>query len=399
MNPLEAPRRISFDLDTFSGVARKRWWIVPLTMLIGLALMFWQESDLQTEPRYFSLTRMYEPSDEGAPLTLVGVNTDLISQFPNETNQATLLQSDEVKKKIQSAFDRDVQLLVKTFDKTFSLNTETDGPAITRFSFKPSRRFAYEFTCVETDELNCANALDMYAKELQAIRLEATKAGFANSIKLIDSLLAAKIDLAAADLSRLNLQKAAFTQAIELATGEIAQVSESKYFGGETIQTVDRRSYIFGLLVGLVIGILVLLQLVVSDNKIRSVKGLVAATNYESFLGEVKISEHLNSVELLAATVRGALGNQMKKLRLLPVGSDSVPTEITASLAKILDAEVTSTSGFANIKAADLVPDADSAIILAVSRDSASATDLQRVWTVLEKSGNRVLGSTLVSNK
>ncbi|MFM8776986.1 MAG: hypothetical protein ACKOEH_08930, partial [Actinomycetota bacterium] len=102
--------------------------------------------------------------------------------------------------------------------------------------------------------MNCANALDMYAKELQAIRLEATKAGFANSIKLIDSLLAAKIDLAAADLSRLNLQKAAFTEAIELATGEIAQVSESKYFGGETVQTVDRRSYIFGLLVGLVIG-------------------------------------------------------------------------------------------------------------------------------------------------
>ncbi|MFM9123193.1 MAG: hypothetical protein ACKOQX_10110, partial [Actinomycetota bacterium] len=147
VNPLEAPRRISFDLDTFSGVARKRWWIVPLTMLIGLALMFWQESDLQIEPRYFSLTRMYEPSDEGAPLTLVGVNTDLISQFPNESNQATLLQSDEVKQKIQSAFDRDIQLLVKTFDKTFSLNTETDGPAITRFSFKPSRRFAYEFTC------------------------------------------------------------------------------------------------------------------------------------------------------------------------------------------------------------------------------------------------------------
>lgn len=368
-------------------------------MLIGLMLMFWQESDLQTEPRYFSLTRMYEPSDEGAPLTLVGVNTDLISQFPNETNQATLLQSDEVKQKIQSAFDRDIQLLVKAFDKTFALNTETDGPAITKFSFKPSRRFAYEFTCVESDELNCAKALDMYAKELQSIRLEATKAGFANSIKLIDSLLAAKIAIAPSDLSRLTLQKAAFAQAIELASGEIAQVSESKYFGGETVRTVDWRSYIFGLLVGFVIGMLILLQFVVSDNKIRSVKGLVAATNYESFLGEVTLSDNLNSVELLAATVRGALDGQMRKLKLLPVGGDVVPSEITTSLGEILGTPVTSATGFAKLKAIDLAPAADSAIVLAVFRDSTSKTDLQQIWSVLEKSGNRVLGSTLVSDK
>ena len=39
---------------------------------------------------------MYEPTDEGAPLTLVGINTDLISQYPNETSQALLLDTDEV---------------------------------------------------------------------------------------------------------------------------------------------------------------------------------------------------------------------------------------------------------------------------------------------------------------
>jgi len=242
VNPLEAPRRISFDLDTFTGVARKKWWVVPFTMLIGLGLMFWQESDLQTEARYFSLTRMYEPTDEGAPLTLVGVNADLISQFPSETNQSEILESEEVKQKVQAKFDREISLLVRPFDKTFALNTETDGAAITKFSFKPSRRFSYEMTCVELDELNCSAALDAYAEELQAIRLSATKAGYANSIKLLDALLASDLQLSTDDTSRLKLQRAAFDEAIALATGEITQISESKYFGGETVETVDRRS-------------------------------------------------------------------------------------------------------------------------------------------------------------
>ena len=215
-------------------------------MLVGLALMFWQESDLKTESRYFSLTRMYEPTDEGAPLTLVGINADLISQFPSETNQSELLESDEVKQRVQAKFDREISLLVRPFDKTFALNTETDGAAITKFSFKPSRRFSYELTCVEADEANCAAALDAYAQEMQSIRLEATKAGYANSIKLLDALIASGSEFSAQDTSRLKLQRAAFDQAISLASGEIKQISESKYFGGETIETVDRRSYKIG---------------------------------------------------------------------------------------------------------------------------------------------------------
>ena len=52
----------------------EKWWIVPLTMLLGLTLMFLQESDLQTSPRYFSLTKAYEPLDEAGPLSIVALS-------------------------------------------------------------------------------------------------------------------------------------------------------------------------------------------------------------------------------------------------------------------------------------------------------------------------------------
>ena len=397
MNPLEAPRRISFDLETFAGIARKKWWIVPLTMLIGLTLMFWQESDLQTEARYFSLTRMYEPIDEGAPLTLVGVNTDLIGQFPDETNQAVLLESAEIKQKIQANFDREISLSVKPFDKTFSLNTETDGPAVTKFSFKPSRRFSYELTCVEVDEKNCAEALNLYAQELRSIRLNATKAGFANSIKLIDSLLAADIQLSPDDLSRLNLQKNAFDQAITLANGEVTQISERKYLEGETVQTVDMKTYLFGLLVGLVIGIIILIQFVVTDSKIRSARSLITTTSYEKYLGEATSTADSNSLQLLAATLRGSSPNDIKSIKVLPVGAETINEKIAADLAQILGAQVSITKPFAQLTAADLAPSNGAVFLLAVVKNSAKVNELKQIWTVIEKSGNTILGSALIT--
>ena len=397
MNPLETPRRVSFDLETFAEVARKKWWIVPLTMLIGLTLMFWQESDLQTEARYFNLSRVYEPTDEGAPLTLVGVNTDLIGQFPDETNLVLFLRSAEVKQKIQANFDREINLLIEQIDKTFSLNTQTDGGAITKFSFKPSRRFSYVLTCVEVDEKNCAEALNLYAQELQSIRLVATKAGFANSMKLIDSLLEAKIQLSPDDLSRLNLQRNAFDQAIKIASGEIIQISEDKYFGGETVGTVDRRSYIFGLLVGLIFGIIILIQFVVTDSKIRSVKSLITATSYEKYLGEAISTADSNSLQLLAAALRGSSPSKIESIKILPVGAKTVYEKFATDLAQILGAQVSITKPFGQLTAADLAPSNDAVFLLAVVKNSAKVNELKQIWSVIEKSGNIVLGSALIT--
>ncbi len=366
-------------------------------MLIGLTLMFWQESDLKTEARYFNLTRVYEPTDEGAPLTLVGVNTDLIGQFPDETNLVQFLESAEIKQKIQANFDRDISLLVEQLDKTFSLNTQTDGGTITKFSFKPSRRFSYVLTCVEEDEKNCAEALNLYAQELRSIRLIATKAGFANSMKLIDSLLAADIQLSPDDLSRLNLQRNAFDQAIDIASGEIIQISEGKYFGGETVRTVDLRSYIFGLLIGLVFGIIILVQFVVTDSKIRSARSLITATSYEKYLGEATSTADSNSLQLLAAALRGSSPSEIRSIKILPVGAETVDEKFATDLARILGAQVLIVKPFAQLTAADLAPSDGAVFLLAVVKNLAKASELKQIWSVIEKSGNVVLGSALIT--
>ena len=357
-------------------------------MLIGLGLMFWQESDLQTEARYFSLTRMYEPVDESAPLDLLGINTQLVKQIPSETSQSKLLESEELRQKVQAKFERQVDLSIKPFYRVI-LNSETDGPVLTKF--------LHQLTCSEVNELNCSAALDIYEQELQAVHLSAIKSGYVNSIELLDALLASDLQLSEVDTSRLKLQRAAFDEAIALATGEITQISETKYFGGETVETVDRRSYIFGLLVGLVFGLLILIQLVVTDSKIRSAKGLIAAVGYENYLGEASSSDESNSLQLLAAAMRGAATSTISSIKILSVGASVLDTQLATSLAETLGCQVSITKSLEQLSAEDLAPSNNSLFLIAVIKDLANSRTVKQTWSVVEKSGNRILGSALIT--
>ena len=398
MNVLTPPKQISFDFATIKEVVIRKWWIVPLTMLIGFSLMFWQESDLKTSPRYFSLTRTYEPIDESAPLSLVGINTDLISQFPNESNQVIILQSEAIKAKILNSFTGELNLIVESNDKTFSLNTETDGPGTTRFSFKPSRRFSYTFSCSEQTEKNCAVAIDTYANELKKIRLTATKAGFQNSVALIDALLTSGIDIPAELKAQLNLQTNAFTQSIKLASGDIMMVSESKEYGGEFIATVDTKTYLFGLIAGLIIGLLILTQIVVSDGNIRSKKKLVAIFGYQNFLGEISKNPSKSSLQHLAAAIRGsAVSNISTNLRLVPVGSSIIDPVIESEFKTILGCEVTSTKPVEMLNADDLAPLTNWSFVFMVENHRSKVSELRSAWMVVEKSGNEILGIALIN--
>ena len=357
-------------------------------MLIGLGLMFWQESDLQTEARYFSLTRMYEPIDETAPLNLLGINTQLIKQIPSETGQSKLLENEQLKRKVQAKFERQIELFVKPFYQVI-LNNETDGPVLTKF--------LHELTCVEVNELNCSAALDSYVEELQAIHLSAIRFGYANSIELLDALLESDLQLSTDDTSRLKLQRAAFDEAIALATGELTQISESKYFGGETVETVDRRSYIFGLLVGLVFGLLILIQLVVTDSKIRSAKALIVAVGYENYLGEASSNDESNSLQLLAAAIRGASTSTISSIKVLPIGASVIDTQLVASLARALNCQVSITKSLDKLSTDDLVPSDNDVFLIAVIKNSADSRAVKQAWSVVEKSGNRILGSALIT--
>ena len=397
MAPIETKRNRFTDSEAILRVISKKWWIVPLTMLLGLTLMFLQESDLQTSPRYFSLTKTYEPLDEAGPLSIVGLDPSLIKPFPSEENQLSILLNNESQKEILAKIKGEVDVSVTRSEPNFSLTSTQGAEGKNQFSFVSYGSSSYSFACVENDPLNCDAAIDAFVAKLVSIRAEATKSGLQNSITLIDSLLKSPNNISTTANEKLSLQRSALNKSIELVTGAVKLIGVSQYSGGAEVTSVNKSTYLFGLLIGLVLGCLILLQLIFSDGKIRGAKQLVNLVGYKQFLGELSAKNQAISLQHLAAAIQAA--HTIKKstiLRLVAIGDDANSEQTKKSLAKILSCKIILAGQLKSLDAKSLAPTADSPVILLAKKHRSESSELQNAWTVVEKSGNNILGVILV---
>jgi len=395
--PIETKRNRFTDSEVILRVISKKWWVVPLTMLLGLTLMFLQESDLQTSPRYFSLTKTYEPLDEAGPLSIVGLDPSLIKPFPSEENQLSILLNNESQKEILAKTKGEVDVSVTRSEPNFSLTSTQGSEGKNQFSFVSYGSSSYSFACVETDPLNCDSAIDAFVAKLVSIRAEATKSGLQNSIKLIDSLLSSPEDISIEANKKLSLQRSALNKSIELVTGEVKLIGVSQYSGGAEVTSVNKSTYLFGLLIGLVLGCLILLQLIFSDGKIRGAKQLVNLVGYKQFLGELSAKNQSISLQHLAAAIQAT--HTIKKatvLRLVAIGGEANSEQTKKSLAKVLSCKIILAGQLKSLNAKSLAPTADSPVVLLAKKHRSESSELQNAWTVVEKSGNNILGVILV---
>jgi hypothetical protein len=366
-------------------------------MLLGLTLMFLQESDLQTSPRYFSLTKTYEPLDQAGPLSIVGLDPSLIKPYPSEENQLSILLNDESQKEILAKIKGEVDVSVTRSEPNFSLTSSQGAEGKNRFSFVSYGSSSYSIGCVETDPINCDSAIDAFVAKLVSIRANATKSGLQNSIALIDSLLSSPEDISVAANSSLSLQRSALNKSIDLVTGEVKLIGVSQYSGGTEVTSVSKSTYLFGLLIGLVLGCLILLQLIFSDGKIRGAKQLVNLVGYKQFLGELSAKNQSISLQHLAAAVQAT--HTIKKstvLRLVAIGEEANSEQTKKSLAKVLSCKISLAGRLKSLDAKSLAPTADSPVILLAKKHRSESSELQDAWTVVEKSGNNILGVILV---
>jgi hypothetical protein len=397
MAPIETKRNRFTDSEAILRVISKKWWIVPLTMLLGLTLMFLQESDLQTSPRYFSLTKTYEPLDQAGPLSIVGLDPSLIKPFPSEENQLSILLNDESQKEILAKIKGEVDVSVTRSEPNFSLTSSQGDEGKNRFSFVSYGSSSYSFACVETDPINCDSAIDAFVAKLVSIRANATKSGLQNSIALIDSLLSSPEDISVAAINSLSLQRSALNKSIDLVTGEVTLIGVSQYSGGAEVTSVSKSTYLFGLLIGLVLGCLILLQLIFSDGKVRGAKQLVNLVGYKQFLGELSTKNQAISLQHLAAAIDAT--HTIKKstvLRLVAIGEEANSEQTKKSLAKVLSCKISLAGQLKSLDAKSLAPTADSPVILLAKKHRSESSELQDAWTVVEKSGNNILGVILV---
>ena len=380
VNPLEAPRRISFDLDTITGVVRKKWWIVPFTMLIGFVLMFWQESDLQTEPRYFSLTRVFEPEDESRPLLVVGLDPSIYKQGSDAASHLFALSSSSIEKTIREQLLSDVSIVFKT-------TQPVDAPVL-KFASQ------YLISCSEQTDTSCANALELYEVQLEEIRRRSFTEDLKKSERLLQNLIESVQSNNSDVLLEYKLNLFALSEFSKSISGNVNQVAEYSESGGPQVTNVSRKTLGFGLLVGFFIGFLILLQIIASDDKIRSSRKLIQLVG-EKYLAEVPKTGDTRD---LSIAVLGAFDkSQGSTIAFLPVDPQVTFNYPLDELDNNFGIKVSVLKPFNELALTDFKEFSELQIVCVVAKHVSTISNLNQCLFSLTKISKRPIGVVLTS--
>ena len=365
-----------------------RWWIVLIAALVGVVAMWSQESDLATTPATTEVVRTYESRDETALLTLVGIDPSTVIPFPSFENQVLQVQEQAMRDSISSRIGFSAAVSVSRSEQKFSLVNTNQGDGLTKFTFLSVGTPTYTFFCSDESAENCNTALDEYLLELQEIRKQSIVSGLDRLQILLESL---PIE------TESNSEKIeALKAAKPLIKGELALLSTTTTAVGATVSTVQTTTYIFGLIGGALIGLLIALQLTLTDKRVRSLGQLSKRFESRALIGTVT-PEPASIQHVAAAIVARAHSLSLASVALVPVDEQTSTLHLVERIHTVtapMGVTVTSLSNISALSASDLISSTSGMIALA-SRGVSLTDDIVTTWSVLENAEKSVLGVLL----
>ena len=394
MGPLskEIPQ---IELRSIWQVVRLRWWIVPLCLFVSAGLMFAQESDLQNSPTSITVNKIYGAKDETAGLASFGVDLDAIKEFPSFQNQLAIVRAEGPQ--LLLAISQDLPAVsVTRAEPQVSMLAAADGDGKQLFTVSSNGAANYSFICSAPTRQQCDQAIGVYVQKVEDERRVAITSGLLQLETQIRSVLT----MSTSDQLALQLQVDAIKQSSGSITGELAYVSETTETSGGTVSTVKVSTYLFGLAVGLLIAILIMLQLTATDDKIRSARKLQSAIHKLAYLGEIDSAySPASSSQVAAAIIVQARALQSTKVTLLPIGTHTKIDKTLKSLGSTTlstHLAISMRSDARSMSVEELV-DNTSSYVLVAHKDLSTCHDVQNAIEILQRSGNQILGALLVA--
>jgi len=370
------------------GIA-SRWWIVLIAALVGVVAMWSQESDLATTPQTTEVLRTYESRDETALLSLIGIDPVTVSPFPSFENQVLQMQELAMREAISAELGYEVEVSITRSEQRFSLLDTVEGDGKTKFTFLSVGTPTYSFYCSNASEDRCNTALDAYLIQLQEIRKQSIISGLDRLQLLLESL---PINTASNE-EKISALKAAKP----LIKGELALLSTTSNTVGATVSTVKPTTYVFGLIAGALIGLLIALQLTLTDKRVRSLSQLSKRFESRALIGTV--TAELASIQhVAAAVVARAQALSITSVALVPVDEQTEALKLAKKLDAVtspMGVTVSTLTNISALSASDLISSKSGMIALA-TRGVSHTEDIVATWSVLENAEKPVLGVLLV---
>ena len=366
-----------------------RWWMVVIAALLGIVVMWSQESDLSTTPASTKVVRIYESRDETALLSLVDIDPATVSPFPSFDHQILQIQEPSLREEIATKVGFDLDVSISRSEQRFSLLDTVEGDGKTKFTFLSVGTPTYSFSCTDASPENCNTLIDEYVARLAQIRKESIVSGLDRLQLMLESL---QLNTSA-NLDRI----AAISSAKSLINGELALLSNTNLPIGGTVSTVKSSTYAFGFFGGALVGLLLALQLTLIDKRVRSIHQLSKKFGPESVLGEIKGGK--NSVEHVAAAIVAKANQQsITAVSILPANEKLSVEILGSSLSAVthpLGLTVQALPEINLINASQLLSSPRAAVVVAES-GTTRFEEIEHTCAILRAANTVVLGILLV---
>ena len=366
-----------------------RWWMVVIAALLGIVVMWSQESDLSTTPALTKVVRVYESRDETALLSLVDIDPATVSPFPSFDHQILQIQEPSMREEITTKAGINLDVSITRSEQRFSLLDTVEGDGKTKFTFLSVGTPTYSFSCTDGSPENCNTLIDEYVARLSQMRKESIVSGLDRLQLMLESL---QLNTPA-NLDRI----AAISSAKTLINGELALLSTTNMPIGGTVSTVKSSTYAFGFFGGALVGLLLALQLTLIDKRVRTIHQLSKKFGPESVLGEIRDGKH--SVEHVAAAIVAKASHQsISAVSVLPANEKFSVEVLGSNLSAItqqLGLTVEALPEINLVNASRLLSSPRAAVVVAESGKT-RFEEIERTCAILRAANTLVLGILLV---
>jgi fluoride ion exporter CrcB/FEX len=210
-----------------------------------------------------------------------------------------------------------------------------------------------------------------------------------------ESAPAATVSAQAAKLIDLQSKSTALDFTAEKVSGTLVLAGSTVVFDGPTVSSVTASSYAYGGVLGALIGILIAVQLGITDKKIRGRRQINRARLGLPVLGDVTANSGLQ--EGIAAVVASARAQSVNLVRVVGLGGESSTLSSFNSEVAKHSLQVTPMPIFSTLTAETLLAPANSAMLLVAVKGFSRIDSLQQAVEAARLAGNQVLGVLLVS--
>ena len=402
----------TFDLRGVLDTLRLRWWIVLLSIIVAVFAVFIQETNSKapTDGYLVTVYKTYEAKIETSALQIAQVDPSAVVPFPSFESQLGVLQSGDTATELLVRAGVDAVVAVTRSEPKFTM-VDTLDEANNRVTFLSRGTTSYTYMCRAANVEDCNKLIAAYVLKTSELRKEGTIGGLEVGQKLISELLMA----GEADLNDLRSTGAPATSiaalenklvdlktksdALEFTADEIAGTlefaSEAIIEDGAAASFVKKSSYLYGLIFGLIVGLLIVSQLGITDKKIRSKRQINRGRPSLPVLGDVAAGSGLQ--EGIAAVVASARAHSINLVRVVGLGGESSTLSSFNNEVAKHSLQVAPLPLFSTLTAEALLAPANSAMLLVAVKGVSRTDSLQQAVEAAQLAGNQVLGVLLVS--